>query len=55
MDRGLTVVQLVLLTICFFPNTGRFMDRGLTVVQFGFEVVVVVFLFNGDFEEYFLK
>ena len=44
------------MTICLFPNTVRFMDRGLTIVQFGFEVVVVVVvLFNGDFEEYFLK
>lgn len=40
------------MTICSFPNTSGFMDRGLAIVQFGFEVVVVVFFVsNGDFKK----
>ena len=39
------------MTICSFPNTNRFIDRGLAIVQFGFEVVVVVFFPNEDFKK----
>ena len=39
------------MTICSFPNTSRFIDGGLAIVQFGFEVVVVVFFPNEDFKK----